>query len=101
MKNLQLINKILTIIYSIVKVIPDTLMIRGKFAYKRIAGFSIFFFLVYYVTLPQRVPNFDVKEYVVMWFSITMCACFGFDMNQRIKEYTADNEYKDPNNPLL
>ncbi len=98
MKNLQLINKILTIIYSIVKVIPDTLMIRGKFAHKRIAAFSIFIFLVYYTTLPQRDPNFQVQDFVVMWFSVTMCACLGFDMKQRLNEYTSSGEYSDLTN---
>lgn len=46
------------------KIIRDTLMTRGKWSIKRLAGVSGFYFAILYASIPMVKPEFEVKEFV-------------------------------------
>ena len=50
------------------KILKDTLMVKGKFSEKRVQTFSAFWIATIYAFIPLFVPTFDVKEFVFIGF---------------------------------
>jgi hypothetical protein len=73
------------------KIINDTLKVKGKWAHKRVLSFVSFHVGVAYAFTPAIYPEFEVHEFVVLCFFGLSAGCLGIDLQQKIKVQEDDS----------
>lgn len=100
---MKLLERIWDIIWKVVTwlpltlwdVITDTLQEDdGKWSYKRLGGFSAFYFAVIYGFIPVWFPKFPIHEFIFWGFITFGATALGFTVwNKKIdKANLSDNE---------